>query len=83
MADMTDTLKTLRDELTVKQDAIEAGLAPTRAKRDALVAKVQPIEAELRSVNAEIKAGEAPLHDIGNQIAEIARVLGAKTLRNG
>ena len=81
--DMTDTLKTLRDELTVQRDAIEAGLTSTRAKRDALVAKIQPIEAELRIVNAEIKAGEAPLHDIGNQLAEIARVLGAKTLRNG
>ena len=80
---MTETLKGLRDELTVKQDAIEVGLATARAKREALVAQVQPIEAELRIVNAEIKAGEVPLHDIGNQLAEIARVLGAKTLRNG
>lgn len=83
MSELHDTLRRMRDELTAKREALEAELAPVRAEREALVAKIQPLEADLRAVDARIKAAEPPIRKIAQELAEIARVLGAKTLRNG
>jgi chaperonin cofactor prefoldin len=70
-------------ELEAQRDKVLADVAPLHAKREALLVQIQPLEAELREVNAAIKQAEQPaLRDVGNELAAIARALGAKTLVN-
>lgn len=73
-------LAPLKAELEATKAAILADLAPHYAHREALLAQIQPLEAKLREVNQAIKMGEAPLHAIGNELAQIARTIGATSL---
>lgn len=77
----------LREMLPALEEQRDQGLEALKdayARRDALIAQIQPLEEQLRKVQKEeIRPGEEPLREIGKQIAEIHRVLGAKTLRGG
>lgn len=69
--------------LDAERDALLAQIAPLHEQRDALIAQIQPLEAQLRKVQQQIKAIEQPrLRDIGNELAAIARALGARSLVN-
>ena len=70
-------------ELEATRKDVLAKSAKLHEQRKALLAKIQPLEAELREVNAKIKAVEQPaIREAGNELAAIARALGAKTLSN-
>lgn len=81
---IAEVLAPLKASLEAERDEILAASAPLREKRDALVAKIQPLEAQLRDVDDQITAIEQPkLREVGNELAGIARQLGAITLKNG
>ena len=82
---MTETLKGLQAELEEQIAGNKEKLRPLLESRDALVAKIQPLEKELQELDKQIYDTEQDLkiRDVGNQYAEVCRVLGAKSLRNG
>lgn len=70
-----------RDELTKARTALQAQAGPLRAKRDELAAQMAPLEAAARELTQKIHAIERPaLVDVDNELASIARALGAKSL---
>lgn len=73
----------LLPELELQKAEVLDSLKAEYAERDALIAKIQPLEAELYAVQQRIKKGEKPLREIGLSIAEVHRVKGARSLRNG
>lgn len=80
-----ETRKLLQDHfdaLKARKAKVEAALAPVIAQRDALRDKLAPLEGELRDMNQEIKrvTGEVGLFDLDNEIAALARALGAKSM---
>lgn len=79
---VAEMLAPLKAKLEAQRAEILAKSAPLHERREALVAQIAPLEAELRRVNAEIKAVEQPaLRDIGNELASIARAIGATSLK--
>lgn len=79
-----DSLRQLLPALEAERDKSLDALKDAYARRDALIAQIQPLEEALRKIQKEeIRPGEEPLREVGKQIAEIHRVLGAKTMRNG
>jgi uncharacterized coiled-coil DUF342 family protein len=81
--EITAQLDELLPKLEAEKQRILDSLTPEYTERDELNAKMQPLEARMREVQKVIKEKERPLREIGNSIAEIHRVKGAKTLRNG
>lgn len=81
---VAEALAPLRAQLEAERDTILKQSAALHAKRAELVAQIQPLEAKLREVDAAIDKIEQPrLREVGNELAAIARQLGAKTLTNG
>jgi septal ring factor EnvC (AmiA/AmiB activator) len=81
---IAETLQPLKDQLEAERASLQEQLEPLQAARAALLAKLQPLEAELRAIDAQITAIEQPkMREIGNELAAIARQLGAVTLVNG
>lgn len=81
MPDKFARLRALQEKAKKEREAVLAAVAPLHAKREALLAQIQPLEADLRTVNAEIKAAEQPaLQNLGNEIAALAKAMGAKSL---
>jgi uncharacterized coiled-coil DUF342 family protein len=80
---IAELLLPLKDTLEQERDAILAKVAPLKAQREVLVARIQLLEAELKVVDDQIVALEQPkLREIGNELAAIARQLGAITMKN-
>lgn len=79
-----DTLRQMLPALEAEKQGHLDKLKDAYARRDALIAQIQPLEEALRKIQKEeIRPGEEPLAEVGKQIAEIHRVLGATTMRNG
>lgn len=81
--DLKETLQAHRAELEAQVAEHERALQPLYAERDAIVAEMQALELKLREVHGRIKPAEAPLKAARQELAEVARVLGARSVRNG
>jgi hypothetical protein len=69
------------ERLKSEKAAIQERSAGLRSEREALRQKVAPLEAEMRDLDKQIKAIEGPrLFDIDNQIAALARAMGARSV---
>lgn len=80
---MANSLAELKKALQVEEQALEAQIAPLRAKADAIRNKIQPLEAELTAVTDQIKAIEQPkLASVRQDLAGIARAMGGRVLVN-
>jgi uncharacterized coiled-coil DUF342 family protein len=70
-----------REELTKARASLTAKSDPLRKQREDVRAKLAPLEAQLRDISAKINAVERPaLGEIDNELAAIARALGARSL---
>lgn len=81
MANTTDDLlRAKMKELIAKRDAINAELAPDRAKCDAANVKMQEIYDTIAPLGEKIKARMPELQAIENDIAKIAISLGGRRM---
>lgn len=80
---VSDQLELMKTDLESQRDEVYRQLSPLQREREALVAKIQPLEDQLREVDTKIKQIEAPLYAIGNDLAKLARVGGARVVQNG
>lgn len=80
---VAEALAPLKLQFEAEKAEILFQSAPLHEQRESLVAKIQPLEAALRNVDAQIDAIENPrLRNVGNELAAIARQIGAITLVN-
>lgn len=81
-----ETRKALKDHfaaLKAKKTEVDAALAPLRMQQEDLRAQIAPLEARLREVNQRVKVamGDGALYALDQEIAAVARALGAKSLK--
>jgi chromosome segregation ATPase len=74
-----DKLRARFHELAAERARVVAAAAPARAEYDALRKEEQAIAERQKPVIERMKEIEAPLHDIGMEMAAIARALNGKT----
>jgi hypothetical protein len=71
------------EKLKSEKAAIQERSAGLREQREVLRRKIAPLEAQTRELDKQIKAIELPrLFEIDNQIAALARAMGAKSVKN-
>jgi predicted nuclease with TOPRIM domain len=77
-------LKAHFSELEAEIKRIEQITSPLRAERDKLQAEIQPTENRMRELAKQYNQIErdAGLYELKNDLAETARSLGGKSLRN-
>jgi chromosome segregation ATPase len=77
------TLHKMSKKLEGDREALLKKSAPLRERRDALDEQIQPLLAEQRDLNKKIHAIERPkLGEIDNELAGLARAMGARSLAN-
>lgn len=80
---LAEVLAPFRTQLEEERAGILAHSASLHEQRNTLLATIQPLEAQLKEVDDQIDAIEQPkLREVGNELAAIARQLGATTLTN-
>lgn len=67
-------------ELRADVDAIKADIAPDRARLDELIAQQNALDAEIVQVTAQWRRRDAELIAKKQDIAAVAKALGAKTM---
>lgn len=77
-------IRAVLDTLKAEKNRIQDRSTPLRDERDRLLAKIQPTLEKIRALEQQYKAVEHPrLADLDNQIAALARILGAKRMSEG
>lgn len=76
-------LERMRVDLEGQRDEVLRRVSPLQREREKLVAKIQPLEDQLRELDVKIKEAELPMYEIGNDLAKLARIGGAKVVQNG